>query len=432
MSEPSSPARRVAARPAAGVAGASPARNAGTLGRHAEAILRNLNTALLVVDTGGQVSGANPPAAAILGEAVEGLPGRVVWDWFPDTPRDELPFARSLREGARVCGAELTLTRRDGQRVPIGVSSGPLLEADGSPLGAVATFQDLSGIRRLQRQVLHAEKMASIGRLAAGVAHEINNPMGFIHANLFQLEEYLADLRRLWEAVAELRQAAGASVDARLRDARGRLDALARQVDADFLLGDAAKAVRESLEGAERIRHIVQDLRVFADPHEGEPVPADLNRVLDATARIVWPTLKHTVVLRKEYGELPLVRCRPTQLQQVFMNLLVNAHQAIQERLRTEAGQGEIVLRTEPVPEGVRVAVSDDGIGLPPGPGERVFEPFFTTRPAGEGPGLGLSAAYDVVRRHGGTLRAEGRPGGGCTFEVRLPCEGGPPPDPGP
>src|SRR5690606_38031299 len=189
-------------------------------------------------------------------------------------------------------------------------------------------------------------------------------------------------------------------------------------------------AIRESLEGSERVRHIVQDLRAFAHRDDGEWVMADLNRCLDSTAHIVWTMMKHSVVLRKEYSPLPPVRCLPLQLEQVFMNLLVNAYQAIEQRAAERGGGGEIVLRTRADDRRVVISVSDDGIGIPPAHLDRIFDPFFTTKEVGVGTGLGLSTSFDIVRRHGGVIRALDRPGGGTIFEVELPLHA--PPDPAP
>ncbi len=190
--------------------------------------------------------------------------------------------------------------------------------------------------------------MASIGQLAAGVAHEINNPMGFIHANLFQMAEYLADLRGAWDEVDALQAAVADGDLADIRRCSNKLAAASKELDVEFVLSDFAKAIRESQEGSERIRHIVNDLRNFSHRDSEHPVLADVNQYLDSTAGIVWPMMKHLVVLEKEYQDLPSVYCYPMQLQQVFMNLLVNAYQAIEERIGDSGGTGAIWLRTEP------------------------------------------------------------------------------------
>ena len=308
------------------------AKNVRDLRQYMESIIQNMYSGLVVVDEAGRVAASNPMAEQILGEPPGSLEGRAVRDWFGAAAEPDGCIARSLAEGARVRGAEGVVQRADGKSVPVAISSSPLVDADGTRTGAVVIFPDVSELVQLQSQVLHTEKMASLGRLAAGVAHEINNPMGFVHANLAQMEEYLSDVARLLDAA---------------RSSPERFASLSRELDAETLLADFGQAIRESQEGSERIRHIVQDLRAFAYRDDGEWVAADLNRCLDSTAHIVWTMMKHSVVLQKEYAELPAVRCHPKQLEQVFMNLLVNAYQAIEARIaRDGGGNGEIVLRT--------------------------------------------------------------------------------------
>ncbi len=391
------------------------------LQRYNENIIQNLNSALLVVDNDAGVTFANPMAAEILGEPGSDLRGRSVWEWFSTAAARGALLARTLSDGTRFRGAETILSRADGSVLPIGISCAPLVDADGTRLGAVAVFQDLTEISLLQQQVLQTEKMASIGQLAAGVAHEINNPMGFIHANLFQMAEYLADVRRLWAHVGDLQKAVGSGdVEATRRAASG-LDEASRDIDADFVLTDFEKAIRESQEGSERIRHIVRDLRDFSRQDRDERISADLNQCLDSTANIVWSMMKHAVVLQKQYADLPRLRCNPMQLQQVFMNLLVNAYQAIEERVGDSGERGEIELVTLLRGDQVVVQVHDRGVGIAADRIDRIFDPFFTTKEVGVGVGLGLSTSFHLVQKHGGVLRARNRSGGGATFEVILP-----------
>ena len=400
------------------------------LRRTNENVIQNMNSALLLVDPAARVTFANPAAEQVLGVSAGRLRGRSVFELFADGSPETSPPARALAEGVRVRGVEACLRRGERGRIPVALSCAPLLDSDGKRLGAVLLFEDLTEIQRLQRQVLQQEKMASIGQLAAGIAHEINNPMGFVHANLLQMAEYVNDVARAWDAVDALRKAVAAGAAGEVRAAAERLAGLAAELDVEFVLADLAKAVRESQEGAERIRHIVQDLRVFSHAR-GERAPADLNRCLDSTANIVWTMLKHTVRLEKDYGELPPVACRAVEIQQVFMNLLVNAYQAIRARGAPPGGQGEwgvIRLRTRAQADGVLVTVSDTGVGIPPEHRDRIFDPFFTTKEVGEGMGLGLSTSWDIVRRHGGRLSVESEPERGTTFEVFLPFAA---PDPG-
>ena len=376
--------------------------------------------AVLVVDGGGRVLGCNAAAAVIFGRTREALLGDSAAAWFPDESGASV-VERTFAEGARVEDAESWVTRAGGVRLPVAVSSAPIPRAGGGLQGAVVSFQDLSGIRQLQQQVLQTEKMAAIGQLAAGVAHEINNPMGFIHANLFQMAEYVADLRRVSDEVDGLRKAAAAGDPKEIAEAASRLGAVSDEVDVDFLLSDLAKAIRESQEGSERIRHIVQDLRDFSHPDSSERELADINQCLDSTANIVWPIMKHLVVLKKNYGDLPSVPAYPMQIKQVLMNLLVNACQAIEQRVGRSGEMGTIELETCVANEGVEVRVSDDGVGISAEHRQRIFDPFFTTKRVGSGMGLGLSTSFKIVERHGGTLSVESEENVGTTMRLFLP-----------
>jgi PAS domain S-box-containing protein len=386
-------------------------------------IIEQLNSALLVVDAAGRIAYCNPPAEQILGTQSEQLLGRSAWEWFEAPEGDEPLVARSLQRGERFKGAEAVILRPDGCRIPVGISCAPIDSAEGVRTGAVAVFQDLSESKQLRTQILQHEKLASIGQLAAGVAHEINNPMGFIHANLFQIAEYVHDLRRVWGEVETLIHVAEKAESAELRAVAAAVQAEVCAVDVGFVLGDLAKAVRESQEGSERIRHIVQDLRDFSHQDTAERVLADLNQCLDSTANIVWPMMKHVVVLEKRYAELPAVPCFPMQLKQVFMNLLVNAYQAIEEAIGQSGALGTISLETAPCPGGVLVSVRDTGVGIPTEHRSRIFDPFFTTKKVGAGTGLGLSTSFGIVQRHGGSLAVESEPGVGTCFRLFLPVD---------
>ena len=405
-------------------------RRVGELQRYNENIIQNLNSALIVVDEEGAITYANPTAVAILRghddedvaseEVATPLEGDSVWRWFPGEP-GETRIGETLARGIRCQGAETQIRREDGRLLPVGMSCAPLLGDDGEQCGAVATFQDLSEVRQLRDQVLQSEKMASVGQLAAGVAHEINNPTGFIHANLYQMSEYVADMEQLWSEVGDLRKAVEAGDWDAAKLAAASLRSMADEIDVDFVLTDFGKAVRESQEGSERIRHIVQDLRDFARQDTGERSLADLNQCVDSTASIAWTMMKHSVVLEKSYAELPPVSCFPMQLKQVVMNLLVNAYQAIEAKRGGTGEVGRIELVTRELDGGVELQVSDDGCGMDEEDRARIFDPFFTTKEVGEGTGLGLSTSYSIVHRHGGHISVESEPGVGTRFRVWLP-----------
>ena len=390
-----------------------------SLRRDTRDIIENINSALIVVDLAGRITFANPAAERILGGLDGDLGGRQIEDWFGPPGEAAHPIEECLVSGARSRGAETLLQRGDGQWIPVGISCSPRLDASGESRGVVAVFQDLSEIKELELQVRQTEKMASIGQLAAGVAHEVNNPMGFIHANLHQMSEYLTDLDKYFEATTRLQDAALEGDLEVIRAAAEDVQAVAREIDLEFVRSDFEKALLESGEGAERIRHIVKDLRDFSRPDMPARTPADVNQAIDSTANIVYTMMKHSVVLEKDYQDLPKIDAYPMQLKQVFMNLLVNAHQAIEAREEREPGV--IRIETEEVGDEIVIRISDTGVGIPEDVRSRIFEPFFTTKPVGAGTGLGLSTSFNIIERHGGRISVESELGRGTVFEVRLP-----------
>ncbi|NMG45011.1 ATPase [Aromatoleum toluvorans] len=271
------------------------------------------------------------------------------------------------------------------------------------------TAELVARVERTQSQLLQSEKMAAIGQLAAGVAHEINNPVGFVSSNLGSLASYVERLFGLLAAYEQLEQELPPDHAARAQIAKAR-DA----AEIDYLREDIPDLLRESADGVARVRHIVNDLKDFSRADEGEWQEADLNRGLESTLNVVWNEIKYKAEVVREFGELPKVRCIPAQINQVFMNLLVNAAQAIDT-------SGTITLRSGASDEEAWIEIKDTGKGMPPDVQARIFEPFFTTKPVGKGTGLGLSISADIVKRHKGALLVDSQPGGGTRFRIVLP-----------
>jgi two-component system, NtrC family, sensor kinase len=259
-------------------------------------------------------------------------------------------------------------------------------------------------------QLLQSEKLASIGQLAAGVAHEINNPIGFVNSNLSTLKNYVSQLLGLVDGLSAAVAAQAAADPAIAR----RLDELCRAADLEFLRDDICSLITESIDGTTRVRKIVQDLRDFSRTGEIGLEWVDLHAGLESTLNVVANEIKYKAEVVREYGTLPPVECRPSQINQVFMNLLVNAAQAIAQR-------GRITLKSGSTEERVWVSVSDTGCGIPPEIQARIFDPFFTTKPVGKGTGLGLSVSYGIIEKHGGKIEVASQPGEGTTFTVWLP-----------
>ncbi len=292
--------------------------------------------------------------------------------------------------------------------------------------GVVVTFHDISmvkcftnelekaysDLKATQAKVVQQEKMASIGQLAAGVAHEINNPMGFISSNLSTLVKYMERYNEFIlaqsEAIETFSDKAGIEV---LRNKR-------KALKLDYIMEDCKALITESLDGAERVRTIVQNLKSFSRVDDAESKSADINECITSTINIVWNELKYKATLVKELGDIPLTRCYPQQINQVFLNLLINAGQAIEK-------QGEIRVKTWHDSGAVYASVSDTGCGMPAEVVSRIFEPFFTTKELGKGTGLGLSITYDIIKTHNGEITVESEPNKGTTFTVRLPLTEG-------
>jgi two-component system NtrC family sensor kinase len=269
--------------------------------------------------------------------------------------------------------------------------------------------------KHLQGQLIQQEKLASIGQLAAGVAHEINNPIGYIFSNFGTLEGYL---EQLFEVLAAYEQAEGSVADPAV--AAG-LRALRERVDLDFLKEDIPTLMRESRQGIVRVRQIVQDLKDFshADTRQ-EWQWANLHQGIDSTLNVVASEVKYKADVVKEYGTLPDVECLPSQINQVVMNLVVNAAHAMGEQ------RGRITIRTGTEGSHVWLEVADTGSGIPPDVLAHIFEPFFTTKPVGKGTGLGLSLSYGIVQKHQGRIDVHSVPGQGSTFRVTLPVRRAP------
>lgn len=267
----------------------------------------------------------------------------------------------------------------------------------------------LSQLDETKAHLYQSEKLASIGQLAAGIAHEINNPVGYVKSNLSTLSEYVT---QTFDALTACKKLIVATDNAVLQ---GDFSKIEKDFDLEFIRGDVDHLLKESLEGIERVRDIVADMKEFSHVDSTDWQPSDLHKGLDSTLNIVHNELKYKATIVKEYGSLPEVECIASKLNQVFMNLLVNAAHAIEDR-------GTIWIRTGICDDGwVWVEVEDTGKGIPPENISHLFEPFFTTKPVGKGTGLGLSVSYGIVEQHGGKIDVRSEVGKGSVFRVWLP-----------
>ncbi|MDD2734243.1 MAG: ATP-binding protein [Desulfuromonadaceae bacterium] len=313
------------------------------------------------------------------------------------------------------CRYEARLANNEGTPFDVIITKAPYLADKGKSGGIVGTFTDITErkqsevtLQQMQGQIIQQEKMASIGQLAAGVAHEINNPMGFITSNLTSLAKYA---ERLDQYIAALLQSLYSCTS---HPGLAEIDALRQKLKVDYIISDVCELVNESLDGAKRVQRIVQDLKSFSRVDQVECCRVNLNDLLETTINIAWNELKYIATLERDFGEIPDISCFPQQLNQVFLNLLVNAAQAMEK-------QGNIVVRTWADNDRVFVSVADTGKGMPEHIQKSIFEPFFTTKEVGKGTGLGLSISADIIRKHGGEITVTSEVGCGTTFTVILP-----------
>lgn len=406
------------------------------------------------MDTAGKCTFANPACAGLLGYAsAENLINQDIHALIHHTradgspyPQNECTMSIAAREGRKIHSDDEILWRADGSSFPVEVWSHPIT-LDGNLVGAVVAFVDITERKKAQHlleqrveertaelseanrhltseieerrrvegeqrilikkletahnQLLQSEKMAAIGQLAAGVAHEINNPISFVNSNLGTLHGYVDNLLRRVDAYAVKDHAAAQRVQ--------------QEIDLAYLRQDVASLLSESKEGIGRVKRIVQDLKDFSNVDRAEWQRTDLNQGLESTLNLLGSMVKDKAEVVKEYGVLPQVHCRTSQINQVFMNLLINAVQAMD-------GHGTITLRTLAEGDGVRVEIADSGRGIPPENLKHIFEPFFTTQPVGSGTGLGLSVAYSIiVEQHKGKIEVASEAGKGTTFRIWLP-----------
>ncbi|OMH25892.1 bacteriohemerythrin [Motiliproteus sp. MSK22-1] len=273
----------------------------------------------------------------------------------------------------------------------------------------LAQQQLIDKLQQTHDQLLQSEKMSAIGQLAAGVAHEINNPVGYVSSNLGTLTQYVSNLQTLLKTYEELESHLEPGGEAQKQLANAK-----QSIDYEFINDDIADLLKESQEGVERVSRIVKDLKDFSHVDQGEWLYADLHKCIDSTLNVVWNELKYKAEVVKEYSDLPEVYCLASQLNQVFMNLLINAAHAIKDH-------GTITIRTRAEDEQIWVEIQDTGCGISEEVKKRIFEPFYTTKEIGTGTGLGLSLSYGIIEKHQGHIEVESKEGEGSRFRVCIP-----------
>lgn len=357
--------------------------------------------------------------------------------WFPGIVAEERPrcfkvIVSAQRENPCV-GCPTRRTLIDGQsheaiiqmKASTGIRSfrivsSAIRDGAGRAVAAIQLVEDISEKVLMQRELIQSQKLASLGQLAAGVAHEINNPVGFVSSNLKTLNDYQTDLRALIAKYQRLKDAVGNLVpNPALQEVKALVAEIGEKegrIELDYIRDDMAALIEESREGVDRIKQIVEDLKHFAHPGQDKVQDTNVNQELNSTLNIINNELKYKAAVIKQYGDLPLIKANPQQLNQVFANILVNAAQAIEAK-------GEIRIETGLVNHFVEIRISDTGCGIAEDHLDKIFDPFFTTKPVGKGTGLGMNIAYNIIRKHDGDIQVASRLGTGTCFTIRLPVD---------
>jgi signal transduction histidine kinase len=367
--------------------------------------------------------GVDMKVGAKIGEHI--LPReRPLWmGWFRRAMSGEdFQVEYSVSNPAGDIEAELSINpiRTGGAIIGVAVFSRDMTERNRAQREILAQRNELEKVNaRLlenQAQLIQSEKMASLGQLSAGVAHEINNPMAFVTSNLRTLAQYARSINAVAEACRGLQEAARGHADPAVADAAEKMEAAVRDRKFGSLLEDLDGLIAESLDGAQRVNEIVQSLKSIARTDDKALEPTDVNRCLEEALKLAWNEIKYKCAVQKSFGALPAVQGHSGQLKQVFINLLVNAAQAVPEK-------GTISIRTSADKGKIRVEIEDDGTGIPEENLPKVFTPFFTTKPVGQGTGLGLPISYGIIRNHQGEMEVRSKAGQGTTFTITLPAQ---------
>ncbi len=395
------------------------------------AIFDAAQTGLLILDTATQqIMDVNPLAASTLGQDIDDLLGEQVHTCLPSGRQTNCPFHQMEPEGS---SGTLDLLHSDQSLVPVMFST-TLLQDEFSNL-MVFSFLDISGrvaaenqllesrdklqeahtqLKEHKDRIVQSEKLASIGQLAAGVAHEINNPVGYVTSNLGTISEYIDSMKAI---IVLYRELAALPIDDKENKAvlQKAIAELEEEEDLDFILEDTDNVMSESMEGVHRVAEIVQNLKSFAREDSDARGPHNINDGIEAMIKMVWNELKYSCEIVREFGSVPVVQCHKGQINQVIMNILVNASHAMPE------SGGTITVGTSVQNGQLEISIADNGSGIPEDVLSKIFDPFFTTKDVGKGTGLGLSISHGIIFDHEGTIEVDSEVGKGTNFRIYLP-----------
>ncbi len=390
---------------------------------HLAAIVESSEASIISVALDGTVLSWNPAAERIYGYTLQEARGRSISMIFPpDRQRELAGLLENMQQGKGIQHIETVRLRKDGEMIPVFATYSPLHDASGRVIGACSIASDITQRKLLERQLLQAQKLESIGQLAAGIAHEINTPIQYVGDNTRFLRDSFGSLREVCGAYHQLLAALQRGADP--SPLVSTVQALIESTGVEELYTEIPSAIEDSLEGVSRVAEIVRAIKEFSHPGPAAMLTFDLNHAIRSTALVCRNEWKYVAELAFDFdAELPPVPCVAGEINQVMLNLIVNAAHAIADAVAATPGaKGSITIRTRRVGTWAEIRVQDTGTGIPVEARPNIFNPFFTTKPAGKGTGQGLSVAHTViVQKHGGIIDFETDMGAGTTFIVRLP-----------
>jgi PAS domain S-box-containing protein len=390
---------------------------------HLAAIIESSEASILSMHLDGTVLTWNPAAERIYGYSLDEVKGRSVSVIYPADRHQELAgLLQKLQHGEGIQHIETVGKRKNGETIPVYATYSPLRDASGKITGACAIATDITDRKLLERRLFQAQKLESIGQLAAGIAHEINTPIQYVGDNTRFLRDSFGKLQQVCESYHELLAALQRGADP--APFVSRVQGIVESTRVKHLCAEIPNAIEDSLEGVSRVGNIVRAIKEFSHPGSAEKTPSDLNQAIASTVLVCRNEWRYVAELALDLDpELPPVRCVAGEFNQVILNLIVNAAHAIGDAVagKPEA-KGTIGIRTRRVGTWAEIRVRDTGAGIPEAVRPNIFNPFFTTKPVGKGTGQGLAVAHAViVQKHGGTIDFETEMGAGTTFIIRLP-----------
>jgi PAS domain S-box-containing protein len=382
-------------------------------------LFENASEIIFTSDLDGRFTSVNLAGLQALGYTQEEAAQTDVWRLTAPEYWDVLKRNRiRMLAGEVDLTYEIEATAKDGHRVRLEVKPRIIYHGD-KPVGIQGIARNITGRDIAEMELRQAQKLESVGRLASGIAHEINTPIQFVGDNTRFLEDSFASLKTLLGKFGELRDAAASGAVS--PDLLREVQRAEEESDFAYLLDETPRAIAQTMEGVNRVATIVRAMKEFAHPESKEMAPADLNKAIRGTIAVARNEWKYVAEVETDFADLPLVICNVGDLNQVFLNLLVNAAHAIADMAKGD-GKGRITIRTAPEGDKVHISIADSGSGIPESIRTRIFDPFFTTKEVGRGTGQGLAIARSViVERHKGTLTFESEVGKGTTFHIRLP-----------